>query len=128
MKVTPIPHEVFTYEVESSAPAPYRVDLTLNHGAGGCTCEFHRFTALPNLERRIYAIEQREGNVRMMRSEAAGLAHIAYAANREGVTECKHVACARDHFTRTKVMPFLATMNDGIDPKSLMNNISTFLR
>jgi hypothetical protein len=86
----------FRYKVESdSRPLEWNlVDLTDRGGLGSCSCEDFKIRANPNFTRH--------GK------------HIPYAPKRQGRTDCRHLAAAKEYFYQTVTVPMLAKMRDGI--------------
>jgi len=86
----------FRYRVESqSEPGRiHLVDLTGRHGFGACDCDHFHFTANPTYKEK-------------------GL-YIPYEAGRAGVTECKHIRAAFDHYHLTVTVKMLARFAQGI--------------
>jgi hypothetical protein len=92
--------EPFRYRVEShSEPLFFHtVDLTQRGGHGACTCKHFQVVANPNF--------RRHGK------------HIPYAPKREGVSECRHIRAALDHFHLHVTIPMLASFKNGISPNN----------
>lgn len=99
------PHEVPLVEEVEGEPFKYRVqsvsgrdwhtvDLTDRGGHGACACEFFHFTANPNFKRHGQ--------------------YIPYAPGRVGVSECRHIQAAREHFHVTVTQPMLSRFRNGI--------------
>jgi hypothetical protein len=87
----------FTYRVQSrSEPGmAHTVDLTQRGGHGACTCQFFQIRAASNFRRHQ--------------------SHIPYAPKREGVSECAHIAAAREYCHVHVVIPMLAKFSRGIE-------------
>jgi hypothetical protein len=94
--VETVPNEPFRYRVESKSLSDifHFVDLTARNGHGRCSCVFFQMVAEPNF--------RRHGN------------WIPYAPGREGVSECKHIRAAFDHYHLYVTCPMLASFADGI--------------
>ena len=94
--VEDVPGEPFRYRVESKTEPGlfHTVDLTQRGGHGVCTCTHFQIVAAPNF--------RRHGN------------WIPYAPGRHGVSECKHIRAAFDHFHLYVTVPMLGGMRDGI--------------
>lgn len=94
--VEEVPGEAFRFRVESiSEPGLWHlVDLTERGGHGMCDCKFFQAVANPNF--------RRHGR------------WIPYAPQRHGVSECKHLAAARDHYHLYVTIPMLARFKAGI--------------
>lgn len=85
----------FRYRVESSTPGQwYLVDLTDRGGHGACSCIHFQTVANPNFKRH--------GK------------WIPYAPGRHGVSECKHLRAAFDHFHLYVTVPMMAGFKNGI--------------
>jgi hypothetical protein len=85
----------FRYRVESKSQELWHyVDLTARNGHGRCSCMFFQTVAAPNFKRHG--------------------GWIPYAPKRQGVSECKHIRAAFDHFHLYVAVPMLAKMRDGI--------------
>lgn len=85
----------FRYRVESSNPDIWHVvDLTARNGQGRCSCVHFQMVADPNYRRHK--------------------SWIPYALGRHGVSECKHIRAAFDHFHLYTAVPMLARFRDGI--------------
>ena len=86
----------FRYRVESkSCPGLWNlVDLADRGGLGSCSCVDFQTRANPNFKRIGH--------------------HIPWAQNREGRTDCKHLAQAKEHFYQNVTVPMLAAMKNGI--------------
>lgn len=90
-----VPGEPARYWVDSGdSSRRYLVDLTERDGLGACTCEFYQFTAYPNY--------RRHGR------------HIPYEPKRIGVSDCKHLCAAKEHWYQYVTVPMLASIRDGI--------------
>ncbi len=85
----------YIVESESRPQAPYFVDMTQRQGHGYCNCIFYSTTARPNFSKNgvfmPYRIT-REGKIT------------------QGVSECKHIATARNYIHLNVTMPMLAAM------------------
>lgn len=90
----------FRYRIESeSRPFEWNlVDLTDRNGLGSCSCIDFETRANPNYKRH--------GK------------HIPYAPKREGRTDCRHLAAAKEHFYQNVTVPMLAKMHAGIPSSS----------
>lgn len=84
------------YRVESaSQPGLWNlVDLTDRGGLGSCSCVDFQTRANPNYKRH--------GK------------HIPWAPNREGRSDCKHLAQAKECFYQNVTVPMLASFANGI--------------
>lgn len=88
--------EPFVYRVESRSEfLEHTVDLTQRGGHGACTCTFFRIRAAANFRRHQK--------------------FIPYAPKREGVSECAHIAAAREHYHQHVTIPMLAKFRNGIE-------------
>ncbi len=93
--VEEIPDEPMRYWVDSgSTGRRHLVDLSERDGLGMCGCEFYQYTAYPNWKRH-------------------GL-HIPYEPKRIGVSECKHIRAALDHWDKYYGRVFRARFKDGV--------------
>ena len=86
----------FRYWVQSDGDPDrcYLVDLTARHGRGRCSCVHFQMVCEPNRKRH-------------------GM-YIPYAPGRQGVTECKHIRSALDHYHEHVTVPMLDSFADGI--------------
>jgi len=86
----------FRYQVGSQTSLDwYLCDLTDRDGLGSCSCIDFETRANPN--------HKRHGR------------HIPYAPKREGRTDCRHLAAAKEHFYQNVTVPMLAKMKNGIE-------------
>ena len=94
--VEEVEDEPFRYRVESQGePGKWHlVDLTERGGHGMCDCKHFQTVANPNF--------RRHGE------------RIPYMPKRQGVSECKHIAAAFDHFHLYVTVPMLARFKNGI--------------
>lgn len=90
-----VPGEPFRYRVESKTdPSKWHlVDLTERGGHGMCDCEHFTFTANPNFRRH--------------------LKFIPYAPGRHGVSECRHIRAAFEHYHQHVTQPMLSRFKNG---------------
>jgi hypothetical protein len=94
--VEEVPGEPFRYRVESqSEPLKWHlVDLTERGGHGMCDCKHFQTVAGPNF--------RRHGK------------WIPYAPKRNGVSECKHLRAAWDHYHLYVAIPMMKSFKAGI--------------
>lgn len=94
--VEEVPGEPFRYRVESlTEPLIWHmVDLTDRGGHGACSCKHFQTGANPNFRRHQQ--------------------WIPYAPKRQGVSECKHIRAALDHYHVHITQPMLARFKNGI--------------
>lgn len=82
----------YIVESESNPNAPYYVDLTQRDGHGQCNCKHYQTKANPNYKRHGKFIPYKRGK------------------QTEGVSECKHIAVARNHYHINVTQPMLAKL------------------
>lgn len=86
----------FVYRVESASETGlfHTVDLTQRGGHGACTCTHFQLIAAPNFRRHQ--------------------SWIPFAKGRQGVSECRHIRAACDHYHLYITIPMLAKFKNGI--------------